>query len=389
MINIPIKKLRPGMITAQSIYNSKGGSFLTRGIAVNEQYISRLQKLGIQSLAVTSISPEIALPPPPDVVQEQTRVEAIHSVFNCFESMKKGMLKVEDVEKSSEKILVDVLNSKGNLIQLTDIRTHDTYTFAHSVNVAVLSAMLGLHLGFRKDELLLLIKGAMLHDIGKVTVPGEILTKPGSLSDNEMAVIRLHPEAGYRRIMASGIPDAPLLAKMAAQHHEHMSGKGYPNKLMGSDIHQYSRIVALADVYDALTANRPYKQPYRPHVAHRIMTTCCTGQFDPELMYKFFNTVALYPVGTVLKTNYGYGIVKATAFGRTAAPEIILYTRYDGRLREEPVLLRLTDFPEVRIENVIEDKELFPLVLQLRVDPNMYLMADGVEFPEIKNLAEL
>ena len=97
MVNIPVRKLRPGMITAQSIYNSKGGSYLTRGVEVNNQYIDRLKKLGVQSLTVTSATPEIALPPPPDVVQEQTRVEAIHSVFNCFETMKKGMLKVEDV----------------------------------------------------------------------------------------------------------------------------------------------------------------------------------------------------------------------------------------------------------------------------------------------------
>ncbi|MDO4204263.1 MAG: HD-GYP domain-containing protein [Selenomonadaceae bacterium] len=389
MVNVPIRKLRPGMITAQSIYNSKGGSYLTRGIAVNDQYIDRLKKLGVQSLAVTSVSPEIALPPPPDVVQEQTRVEAIHSVFSCFESMKKGMLKVEDVEKSSEKILVDVLNSKGSLVQLTDIRTHDTYTFAHSVNVAVLSAMLGMHLGFEKNELLLIIKGAMLHDIGKVAVPGEILTKAGRLTDNEMAVVRLHPEAGYRRIMASGIADAPILAKMAAQHHEHISGKGYPNRLMGKDIHPYSRIVALADVYDALTANRPYKQPYRPHVAHRIMTTCSVGQFDEELMKKFFNTVALYPVGTVMKTNFGYGIVRETAFGKTAVPTVILFTNRDGSLRETPKVVRMTDFPEVTVESVTEEKDLFPLILQLRVDPNIYLKADADSYPEIKRLSEL
>ena len=389
MVNIPVRKLRPGMITAQSIYNSKGGSYLTRGVEVNNQYIDRLKKLGVQSLTVTSATPEIALPPPPDVVQEQTRVEAIHSVFNCFETMKKGMLKVEDVEKSSEKILVDVLNSKGSLVQLTDIRTHDTYTFAHSVNVAVLSAMLGLHLGFSRDELLLLIKGSMLHDIGKVAVPGEILTKSGRLSDNEMEVVRLHPEAGYRRIMASGIANAPILAKMAAQHHEHISGKGYPNRLMGDDIHLYSRIVALADVYDALTANRPYKQPYRPHVAHRIMTTCSVGQFDEELMKKFFNTVALYPVGTVMKTNFGYGIVRETAFGKTAAPTIILFTHHDGRLRAKPVVLRMTKFPEVTVEGVTEDKDLFPLILQLRVDPNMYLMQDGDLFPEATTLVGL
>lgn len=208
MICASTRKLRPGMITAQSIYNYKGGSYLTRGTVLNEQYIDRLKKLGIQSVAVTGLSTDIALPPPPDVVREQTRVEAIHSVFTCFDTMKKGMLKVDDIEKSSEKILMDVLSSRGNLVQLTDIRTHDTYTFAHCVNVAVLAGMLGAYLGLEKRELLLLIKGALLHDIGKITVPGGILTKAGRLDDHEMAVIRLHPEAGASRILASDIPDA-------------------------------------------------------------------------------------------------------------------------------------------------------------------------------------
>lgn len=389
MVNVPIKKLRPGMITATSIYNSKGGSYLTRGVAVNSQYIDRLRKLGVQSLPVTSISPDIALPPPPDVVQEQTRVEAIHSVFNCFENMKQGMLKVDDVEKSSHKILMDVVNSKGSLVQLTDIRTHDTYTFAHSVNVAILSAMLGIHLGLPEEELLLIIRGAMLHDIGKVVVPGEILNKAGRLTDNEMAVIRLHPVAGSRRIIESGIPDAPILAKMAAQHHEHMSGKGYPNRLMENDIHPYAKIVMLADVYDALTANRPYKQPYRPHVAHRIMTTCSVGQFDEVLLGKFFNTVALYPVGTVMKTNYGYAIVREVAFSKSATPTVILFTYRDGNLRSKPALLDMADFPGIVVEGVTEDRDLFPLILQLRTDPSIYMKEDIDSFWRVKHLTDL
>ncbi len=389
MICASTRKLRPGMITAQSIYNYKGGSYLTRGTVLNEQYIDRLKKLGIQSVAVTGLSTDIALPPPPDVVREQTRVEAIHSVFTCFDTMKKGMLKIDDIEKSSEKILMDVLSSRGNLVQLTDIRTHDTYTFAHCVNVAVLAGMLGAYLGLEKRELLLLIKGAMLHDIGKITVPGGILTKAGRLDDHEMAVIRLHPEAGASRILASGVPDANILAAIAAQHHEHLDGKGYPRRLRGNEIHKYSRIVALADVYDALTANRPYKKPYRPHVAYRIMTACSAGQFDQELMSKFFNTVALYPVGTVMKTNCGYGIVRATSFGRTATPDIVLFTDNNGDLRKEPFIVRMQDIPEVAVEAVAEDKELMSLVFDLRIDPSMYLSADRAGFRDIKRFSEI
>lgn len=389
MICASTRKLRPGMITAQSIYSYKGGSYLTRGTVLNAQYINRLKKLGIQSVVVTGLSSDIALPPPPDVVREQTRVEAIHSVVNCFETMKKGMLKVDDIEKSSEQILVDVLNSRGNLVQLTDLRTHDTYTFAHCVNVAVLAGMLGVYLGLEKKDLLLLIKGAMLHDIGKITVPGGILTKAGRLDDHEMAVIRLHPEAGASRILASGVPDAEILAAIAAQHHEHMDGKGYPRRLMGNEIHKFSRIVALADVYDALTANRPYKKPYRPHVAYRIMTACSVGQFDQGLMNRFFNTVALYPVGTVMKTSCGYAIVRSTSFGRTSTPDIVLFSNNNGDLRKEPLVVHMKDIPEITVETVAEDKELMSLIFDLRVDPSMYLSTELTELREVKRFSDI
>ena len=90
-----------------------------------------------------------------------------------------------------------------------------------------------------------------------------------------------------------------------------------------------------------------------------------------------------------MKTNLGYGIVRETAFGKTAAPTIILFTHHDGRLRAKPVVLRMTEFPEVTVEGVTEDKDLFPLILQLRVDPNIYLMQDGDLFQEATSLVGL
>ena len=194
MLRLSVKDLKKGMIVAQSIYNNHGGSYLVRGSAITPEYIRQLQKIGIPTVNVTSADPNFQLLPPEDVVQETTRIDAIQHVFEAFQSVEQeGRLDAEAMERVSDNILIDLIQRKENLIQLTDIRLHDTYTFAHSVNVAILSAMLGLQCHYTKKDLTLLTLGALLHDLGKIGIPAEILTKHTRLTDEEFATIKQHP----------------------------------------------------------------------------------------------------------------------------------------------------------------------------------------------------
>ena len=144
MIHIPIKKLKEGMITAQSIYNPLGASYLTKGVELSPKYIERLKKAGLDGVTVTSLDPKLKLAPPADIVQEKTRISAIHNVATAFQNVEDhGTLDPKPLQDISETILLDIIEQQRNLVQLTDIRLHDTYTFAHSVNVAILSALLG------------------------------------------------------------------------------------------------------------------------------------------------------------------------------------------------------------------------------------------------------
>ena len=152
-----------------------------------------------------------------------------------------------------------------------------------------------------------------------------------------------------------------------------MDGRGYPNQLMGSQIHRFSRITAIADVYDALTSQRPYKKAYKPYTAYRIMSKCSEGQFDEELLRLFFDNVALYPVGTVLKTDMGYAIVKKVKFGLTRTPIICVFADNDVQILRHPIDVDLTDCQPETIERVIEDQELYTLLFKLKVDPAIYL----------------
>ena len=377
MIHIPIKKLKNGMITAQSIYNPLGASYLTKGMELSPTYIERLEKAGFEGVTVTSMDPKLKLAPPDDIVQEKTRISAIQNVATAFHSVEEnGTFDPAPLQGISENILQDIIAQQKNLVQLTDIRLHDTYTFAHSVNVAILSSLLGVLLKLSREEQLKLTLGGLLHDIGKITVPYEILTKAGHLTDDEWSVMQGHPEAGRQRLKKM-FPNDTLLSTIALQHHEHIDGSGYPNHLKGEQIHRYGRIVAIADVYDALTSVRPYKRAYTPSVAHRLMATCSPGHFDLDLLKLFFDNVAIYPVGTILKTQDGYAIVKKVEFGYTLTPVVCVFANREGKLLNAPSDLDLKEAPKGMLDGVISDSELYHFIHNINVDPAIFLQENA------------
>lgn len=373
MINLPAKKLREGMITSQSVYNAKGVSYLSKGTRLNQPYIRRLKKLGITRLSVTSLNPSLHLLPPEDIVQEKTRITAIHKVCEAFAQLEvSNTLNLESLENIAESIVFDLISKQSNLAQITDIRLHDTYTFAHSVNVAVLSSMLGSLCHYSKKNLLDLTLGGLLHDVGKLVIPSSILNKSGSLNEEEFSIIRQHPEAGCQKLRKTKTASALMLA-ITAQHHERIDGTGYPKQLAGNSIHRFSRIVSIADVYDALTSARPYKKAYKPYVAYKIMTKCSEGQFDLDLLSLFFDSIALYPIGTILKTDLGYGIVKKVEFGHTQTPIICVFADEKYNTYSSPTIVNLKNCPPNTINYVLEDNDLFTFIKHVGIDPAAYL----------------
>lgn len=365
------------MVLGQSLFNTAGGSYLVKGQPVTIDYIRRLHQLGIQSVTVTSMDPNHKFAPPPDVIEEKTRVNAISTVYNTFQSIEEnGTLDVPSLQKVTDSIVFDLFNNHDNLVQLTDIRTHDAYTFAHSVNVAVLSAMMGMLCHLPKEELSIITLGGLLHDLGKIDVHADILNKNRSLTTNEFDIMKKHPNDGARRILKiKNLPKASILAAIASQHHEHIDGTGYPRGIKGEEMHRYAKITAIADVYDALTSERPYKKAYMPNIAYNIMHNINKGQFDPKLLETFFNNVALYPEGAVLKTTFGFAVVKESKFGRTTTPVIILFADTNGKLLDQRTVIDLSEEKDgaESIQVVPTGNDLYHFIHELGVDPSSYL----------------
>ncbi|HMK43196.1 MAG TPA: HD-GYP domain-containing protein, partial [Dissulfurispiraceae bacterium] len=165
------------------------------------------------------------------------------------------------------------------------LRQYDYYTYTHSVNVSVLAVGLGVAISLGKDATAKLGMGAMLHDVGKSAIPSEVLNKQGKLNDAEYSLIQTHVQEGEK--ILRGNPEVPEEAFPAVlQHHEKMSGRGYPFRLKGPQIKLFGKIAAIADCYDALTTKRPYKEPMTPFYALSIIAKE-TGDYDPELLKIF------------------------------------------------------------------------------------------------------
>ncbi len=195
------------------------------------------------------------------------------------------------------------------MICLARIRSKDAYLMEHSLNVAILLAHFGRHLGMEKEHIKEVTLGGLMHDVGKIMTPSAILHKPGNLSDREFAVIREHP-VHSRRILESTAGITSIMVDVAANHHERLDGSGYPLGLRGDQLSRYARMAAIVDVYDALTAERVYKAGMAQTRAFRMLLEDKQQHFDRDLVQSFIKCMGVYPAGAlVLLSNHRLAIV--------------------------------------------------------------------------------
>jgi len=224
----------------------------------------------------------------------------------------------------------NILDNRDALMGLTCIKMYDEYTFAHSINTAILAISLGSFLSFGKSQIAALGVAALLHDIGKVNVPHEVINKPGKLTDEEWEVVKRHPIEGA--MILSDTPGVTKLAMVAAfEHHQHGDVQGYPWIDDRLQQHPFSHIVSLADAYEALTAARVYyKVQISPEQAIRILVKKRGNVFDPTLVKAFVNMMGIFPIGTLLKLDTGeIGLVMHQTRD-LMRPRVLMLSKFDG-----------------------------------------------------------
>jgi HD-GYP domain-containing protein (c-di-GMP phosphodiesterase class II) len=270
--------------------------------------------------------------------------DAISTVKEIVQSV--SLEKAINMRKVSTMVhtMVDnILDDRDALMGLTSIKMYDEYTFAHSVNVAVLSISLGTFLSFEKPQIAALGIAGMLHDIGKLNVPLEIINKPDKLTDQEWEMMKRHPVEGA--LILADVPAMTRLAMIAAfEHHQHGDVRGYPRMDDRLQQHPFSQIVAIADSYDAIIAARVYyKVRTPPDQAIRIMLKKRGTAFDPVLVKAFVNMIGIYPVGTLLKLDTGEIGVVTHQTRDLMRPRVLLLTKFDGSEKEGGVEVNLLE----------------------------------------------
>jgi len=308
MRRVSIDSAQIGGILARTIYNSDGGILLSKGVELKKSYIGKLINFGITEVYLEDEeSKGINID---SVVRQETHREAVvlvKKMMNQYNFSK--TIDVEKVKVMVNNIIDELLGNEDILYNLSEIKSVDDYTFEHSVNVCILSLITGVGLGFNKDELMELGTGAMLHDIGKLRVSDIILKKPSQLTVDEFEEIKKHTLYGYQILKETGKVSI-ISSYIAYGHHERYNGSGYPLQLKDSNIQICARIVAVADVYDALTSDRVYRKRLKPNEVYEYITTMGGYYFDPLVIENFVKYVSIYPVGTgVLLNTKERGIV--------------------------------------------------------------------------------
>lgn len=221
------------------------------------------------------------------IMSEKATSYLLDNTKKIIKDLKDGKTPEVSVAEATRDVVLDEVSDKFEKIEcIGQLRIFDEYTYSHTVNVSSICTALGMALGFDDEELKDLALGALLHDVGKMKVPKEILNKPGKLTDEEFTFMKSHPLFGYQ-IITNEMQLPEKIAVVALQHQEKYGGFGYPNKLKGKEIALFAQVAAIADVYDALVSKRVYKQPIPSSKAIQIMLEDGSKSFNPFMLYKF------------------------------------------------------------------------------------------------------
>lgn len=358
---ISIDAVKEGMLLGRTIWNEAGHPLLKKDVVINARIIQRLQQLNTHYVYINDeISEGIEVK---ETVPTVIRNKAISTIKESFQSIN-GLNSVNAsyvLDKQSKAIisivdeLLSAISSNDEILTiLTDAYLFDEYLYQHSFQVTLYSIAIAKELGYSAEDLRLIGIGALLHDVGKLMVPKEILTKPGQLTNEEFETMKQHTRYGFdllRNLHSISL----LVAHCAFQHHERIDGSGYPRGLVDFEIHPFAKIIGVADVFDAVTTSRVYREKMLPSQGLAIVEAGSGTIYDARIVQALKKSVVHYPNGVILKLSDGSrGIVSRQNPSCAALPWIRIFEK-QNQVLAATYEINLMDYPSVTIESVEAD----------------------------------
>lgn len=311
---VPTAELERGMKVARDIVFTTQAAILKKNTYLTDNYLKFLTEKGFLGVYIA------------DEMSEDIEIEDLvdPEIINCGVDAVKNE-NINTMVDVATDIVGDLLGKSELSANLIDLRSYDDYTYHHSVNVGVLSALVGKQMGLVDSELRDLCLSGICHDLGKRQIEYEILNKPSRLTDDEFEVMKRHPRLAYDFLNLQARINANVKSGVL-YHHENIDGSGYPNGLVGDKIPKFARIIHVTDVYDALTSKRPYKNPFEPLDAFFYLEGGKGKLFDEEVVDALISVVPAYPVGIDVFLSNGERAVVVSHTEDMLRPMIRLYS---------------------------------------------------------------
>lgn len=364
MHTVATKDLQPGMVTATPVMSRHGQMIVEAHKMLTTQMIAHLEFYGIESariidgaLPVDAIQSMAEEKEAVDRYSERVRNSKEFKVFKANYEKKVPFLEksindfvTKNIPFDQEALLscaLDLFARHSTTISMFDMlhnmRKITDSTYAHSLNVSLISRMIGMWQDYNADDLETLTLGGLLHDIGKSKIPPEIINKPGRLTPEEYELVKKHSEYGYELLKNQNV--SVRIKKIALTHHERCDGSGYPIGLIGDDIDDFANIVAIADVYDAMTADRCYRRGVCPFEVIATFEREGLGKYKPQFITSFLEHIAnTYINNDVMLSNGMTGKIVLINKHRLTHPVVRL---------EDGIFINLEKRPELYVQTII------------------------------------
>lgn len=301
---VSINDCKPGMKIAEDIYNEYGAVIIPDGTVLEGYAYERIKKLGIVRVRIYDDSNKMIEVSGSDLFRAQYKenLNAVKSVLHDISTGKQ--IDSQRVDQTTDSILSRINENSEIVSCINEMRTTDEYLYSHSVNVALLCMLIGKWLKFDYKKLKSLITAGFLHDLGKSRIPPEILNKPGALSKEEYEEMKKHPVYGYK--IAEGLAGLNEdILKGILLHHEREDGSGYPFSLKSDKIHEFAKIIAVADIYDAMTSTRVYRKKQCPFDVIEVISVDNFSTLDNRVTSVFLKNIASYYIGESVRLSNG------------------------------------------------------------------------------------